>query len=461
LSLLEALIASVIMWLAAPGAFAQSIQTILANGPSSNRFNVVFFSEGYTTAQLGQFLMNATNAANALLTRLPYSEYRDYFNVYAISVASTQSGSDHPAYGISRATYFNSSYDALSDYLISIPPHAFDTNYSHGQGKLDALVQTFMPDCRLAVVLVNEPIAGGSDGNNKTAISYNGAGFADILIHETGHVVADLGDEYTNAYPGFPNNEEPNTTQETNPALIKWRAWISPETPIPTPSTFDFTSVVGLFQGAHYHTTGWYRPKFDCRMNHPSTPDFCEVCGEALVLSIYKKVRPIDSFSPASKNVSLTNGQALAFSLSLLSPATHSLGVQWFADGIAVVGATNTSLMLLPATFTNGNHVLSAVVADPTTLVRNDPTNLLKQTNTWNVTVNVPSLRLDSIALLDAGQLVFRVNGYAPQGFIVQGSTNLTDWTSILTNSLAGGQYLYTNTISPGLSRQFFRVLAR
>ena len=70
-------------------AVAQSaMQTILTNGPVSNRLNIVLLSEGYTTNQLPQFLVDATNAVNALLSHLPYSEYRGYCNAFAISVAS-------------------------------------------------------------------------------------------------------------------------------------------------------------------------------------------------------------------------------------------------------------------------------------------------------------------------------------------------------------------------------------
>ena len=86
-------------------AFAQpSIQPILTNGPSSNRLNIVVLSEGYTAAQLGQFLADATNAVNVLLSHPPLQEYRNYFNAFAIQVASNESGSDHPAFGIYRDT---------------------------------------------------------------------------------------------------------------------------------------------------------------------------------------------------------------------------------------------------------------------------------------------------------------------------------------------------------------------
>ncbi len=61
---------------------------------------------------------------------------------------------------------------------------------------------------------------------------------------------------------------------------------------------------------------------------------FCSVCSEALVLAIYQRVRPVDGFSPASTNFSVTTTQALAFSLALLQPATHNLNVQWFTNGV-------------------------------------------------------------------------------------------------------------------------------
>ncbi len=180
-----------------------SMQTILTNGPVSNRLNIVILSEGYTSAQLPQFPADATNAVSALLAHQPYQEYSNYFNVFAIPVASPQSGSDHPAYGSYVNTYFNSTYDLASDRLITIPPNFADANYSHGQGKVDALLQTNMPDCHLPILLVNDFTDGGSDGFNKTAIASIGYESPEILTHETGHVLANLGDEYTRRQPGI------------------------------------------------------------------------------------------------------------------------------------------------------------------------------------------------------------------------------------------------------------------
>src|SRR5207302_10756822 len=80
------------------------MQTILTNGPVSNRLNIVILSEGYTTNQLPQFLADATYAVNTLLSHPPYEEYSNYCNAFAIQVASSQSGSDHPSSGQFRDT---------------------------------------------------------------------------------------------------------------------------------------------------------------------------------------------------------------------------------------------------------------------------------------------------------------------------------------------------------------------
>jgi len=440
-----------------PAAPAQPVfQTILTNGPASNRFNIVFLSEGYTTSQLAQFQIDATNALHALFAHQPYSEYSNYFNAFAISVASTNSGSTHPAYGQSRNTFFNSSYDLLNDYIITIPPNAFDPNYSHGQGKVDALLQSYMPNANLPVLLVNDSTSGGSDGFDHTAIASTAFGYPEILTHETGHVVANLGDEYdyTNLYVSS-STEDPNTTRQTNRSLIKWNAWISPATPVPTPVTSAFASAVGLFPGAHYDPTNWFRPQVNCLMRNQYSP-FCAVCTETMVLSFYRKVRPVDAFLPAGTNLSVTATQALAFNLDLLQPASHSLSVQWSADSSPLSNATNASLTVLRQSLANGSHTITALVTDNTSLVRNDPTNLLVQTIAWTLNVSLPQLELRSPFLLPGGQFAFQVTGNAPQRFVVQTSTNLAAWLTFSTNSLVNGQFWFTNPTT--LPRRFFRV---
>lgn len=437
---------------------AASMQTILTNGPTANRLNVVMLSEGYTSNQLSQFLVDATNAVNALLSLPPYLEYQRYFNAFAISVASNQSGADHPQYGFYRDTYFNSTFDGTSDRIITIPPNSQDTNSANGQGKVDALLQTFMPSWSLAILLVNDGTPGGSGG--KIAIASAGSD-PSLFVHECGHALGGLGDEYDSAYADqtVSSVEQPNTTRQTNRASVKWNAWIDPTIPVPTTPQDSYPGVIGLFEGANYQATGWYRPKLDCLMRSYGGVPFCEVCRETMVLSLYRKVRPVDGFTPANTNLFITSPQSLNFTLVTLQPTTHRLSVQWSTNGTPMAGATNTTFVL-PALPGNGNYSVKADVLDATPLVRSDPTNLLRQTVTWTVNVSLAELHLDSPQRLSGGRFTFQVTGYGAQNFVIQASTDLAAWTPLVTNSLTDGHYSYTNYEAANLQRRYFRAQA-
>ena len=439
---------------------AAVFSTIITNGPATNRVNLVFFSEGYTNGQLAKFLADVTNATSAFFNVEPYAEYSNYFNVFAIFTNSVHAGSTHLAYSsyVSGYTSFNSSYDS-SDRIITIPPNPSDANSSHGQGKINALLQTYLPATNhdLPALLVNDPVPGGSDNYGGTAIS-SVPHVSYILVHESGHLLGRLGDEYSTAYPGYPTNDiEPNTTRKTNFSQVKWNAWISTNTPLPTPPTIDYQYTVGLFEGAHYFTTDWYRPYFDCCMRSFGYADFCPVCQEALVLAIYGKARPLGGYSPATNSFTNTSPQMLNFSVNLLKPATHALNVQWRTNNVTVGGATGTNFSILPLQLGNGTNKVEADIRDATGLVRTDSKYVLKQTNSWTVKVSVPVMQIDLLKLFTNGNLSFRVTGYSPSNVVVQASTNLTSWTPVKTSSLSGGTFFYTNSTT-NVPRRFFRT---
>jgi hypothetical protein len=438
-----------------------SRHTILTNGPSAQRINLVVFAEGYTTNQFAKFLGDATNAVNHLLAAGPYSEYRSYLNAFAIWAPSAESGSTHPVYGQFRNTYFNSAYDTNANYVITIPPNYRNTNYSHGRGKIDALLQGLMPDYStnrdVSMILVNDPVAGGSGGS--LLIASVSAYLPEILVHESGHTFANLSDEYSDPYVGGDIfGEGPNATMQTNRALIKWNAWIDPATPIPTPANYS-TTAIGLFEGANYQATGWYRPKFDCGMRTLGVA-FCEVCNEALVKSFYERVRPVESFAPPSTNFSAATSAPIEFSVMPLQPLTQSLIIQWSVNGAPVTGGTNPVYTLFPASLSNGTHTVLATVHDATLWVRNDPAQVLSQTVEWSVNIGLPELRLDSARWLNGSDFVFRVSGTAPEGFVIQASTNLNQWTVLATNALSGGQFYFTNYGAATAPRRFYRAAA-
>ena len=91
--------------------------TVQNNGPRSERINIVFLSEGYTTADMPNFATHVNTAMNFLFTKEPWAQYRSYCNVYRIEIASNESGCDNGnTSGASgtRDTYFNAGFNTPS-----------------------------------------------------------------------------------------------------------------------------------------------------------------------------------------------------------------------------------------------------------------------------------------------------------------------------------------------------------
>jgi len=149
---------------------------------------------------------------------------------------------------------------------------------------------------------------------------------SDIAAHESGHYFADLVNNFTSAYPGYVPLEAPNSTSQTSSNLIKWNAWIEAGTPFPCQTTTVCASVARLIERDQYRATGWYRPKFDCKMNHLGF-GLCDVCGEQIVKTIHQNARPLDGFSPMVSNLMAYSTQAVGFALTPLRPWTHDLEV--------------------------------------------------------------------------------------------------------------------------------------
>jgi IgA Peptidase M64/Secretion system C-terminal sorting domain len=377
--LLAALAACVLLFLPPRASYPQAtIQPLLNNGATAKRINIVILSEGYTSPELSKYWSDANTMLHKLLETPPFKEYNGYFNAFAIAVASNESGADHPSRNLFRNTFFHSTYDSFGiQRLITIT--------AAGRARVDSLLQLLMPEYDLVIMIVNDPEYGGSGGFPAvTSINTNAP---EIVVHELGHSFAGLGDEYADPYPGYPDNEEPNTTRETRRNSIKWREWILDGTPIQTPNSPQYAAVIGLFEGAHYHDTGWFRPKRDCKMRVLGV-DFCEVCAEALVKSEYELIPPIESFSPAATNIAFVGAESISLSIVPLQPSKHALSIQWHVDGTAVNGATSPSFLVSATALGNGRHEVKVKVVDNTNLVRNDPARLLSDSTSWTITVS-------------------------------------------------------------------------
>ena len=413
-------ISLVVLVILTGNAWAQGVlKTLRETGARDARINIVILAEGYTAGQQGAFDFDAANTINTLLVDPIYSSYHQFFNAYSIFVASNDSGADDPSTNTYVDTYFNSTFGSFGiDRLLTIPPNDIDSNYNDGEGRVFNLLANLLPEYDVAILLVNDSKYGGSGG--PVAIASTNQLSTEIAIHELGHTVVHLGDEYSDFYPGFPDTEEPNTTTQANPALVKWKAWFVPGTPYPTPPTLDFASIVGLFEGAHYHAKGWFRPQLNCKMRTLGTP-FCKVCLEAAALSFYDLSPPIDSVVPIAPSLGLFAPEIQSFILTLKQPTTP-LSVKWAVDGNTLPAETGSIFAFDTILLGSGPHMVDVLARDVSGRIRTDPGKLSQETRSWHIDVNGPIALSQPINVSTRGNVLGGENVLIG-GFIVGGTT--------------------------------------
>ena len=361
-------------------AGAEPVTVLQNTGSSTNRVDLVILGDGYTAAELasGKYANDVLTAVNGLFAQVPYTEYRNYFNIYRVDVTSAESGADHPSTGIFRDTALDAAYDCSGiTRLICV-----------NTTKVNAVIASSVPAPTahdLILVIVNDPQYGGSGG--AIAVASTEASAVELVLHETGHTLALLADEYGGPPPPAcnPSGEPPqvNATRVTTRASIKWNAWIDPSTPIPTPAPPPPNGTPGLYEGANYCDTGVFRPTFNSKMRSLNQP-FHAINVEQHVKRFYNYVSPIDSATPTSTAVTVLPGSPQHFTVTKPQPATHTLSIAWKLDGFVVGSAPD---FVVDHTIRRGRHTLELTVLDSTPLVRVDPSGVLTARKTWTLTV--------------------------------------------------------------------------
>jgi hypothetical protein len=164
--------------------------------------------------------------------------------------------------------------------------------------------------------------------------------------------------------------------------------WVEDGTPLPTPdsaATGDLEPV-GAYEGACYETEGWYRPVWSCLMRDLDS-DFCPVCAEALVLSFYGYVEPIDEYGPPHETTAIEPSQTLELWVEAVAPEPDTISYSWTVDGEPQPDATEDNLFLHGTELGLGDHEVAVVVRDETPLVRSDPDGLTSQARLWKISV--------------------------------------------------------------------------
>jgi hypothetical protein len=242
-----------------------------AEGPA---LDIVFLAEGYTRRQLPKFRNDCKRFAGYLLACNPFTNYADKINIRAVEAISEHSGTDNPGLNIWVNTALNSSFYTFgTDRYLTTPDikkirdYAANVPYDH------------------IIIITNSKEYGGGGFYNFYSLATSDHAFSNyLLIHEFGHGLAGLADEYYSSevayndyYPKNIEPWEPNITTLVN-FESKWKPQLAPETPVPTPAIAKYSQLTGVFEGAGYSEKGIFRPAIDCTMKSLSWGNFCAIC---------------------------------------------------------------------------------------------------------------------------------------------------------------------------------------
>jgi hypothetical protein len=339
---------------------------LLASGPKDNRINIVIINRwmkgernGYSRPEMREEFLSdcrevlrgfAPGDAKAVS---PYAAYHGFFNVYALWWPSS------PAWDPKDPNCLHwKHYNEIRDRLF-LPwkrpgrgwvTHLAMLNSSGGGGGAGLLRDKRVGDAMIV-------------GNDVAK-----------LLHEFSHTAPGVSDEYTSFGMWGRGGEAANTTNDFRREGIKWRAWIDPATPVPTPYTPEYLNVVGAFEGGQHRLVNHYRPTArGCFMGAGSgdySDHLCCVCVQRIILRSYEYVDAIDQATPAAETAAPAAGQKVRFAVRRVHPEPDTQKTRWTLDGKVLAEGRDEIELALDAA---GKHEVAFSLIDQTELVRPDP----------------------------------------------------------------------------------------
>lgn len=245
--------------------------------------DIVIIPEGYAREDDSKLRADLQRFTEAFVSTPPWTTMKDMVCIRGIVAYSNASGVSEPRKGVFVDTLLGASFNTFDSPRYLTLQHTKTMREVASLAPYDAVF-----------VMVNSARYGGGGVFNQWAVFTSDNEYDDyVMLHEFGHSMAGLGDEYYDSaismdedtmYPPGVEPWEPNITAFVGQrrTAIPWADLIEEPTPVPTPETEEYASVVGLFEGAGYKAKGLYRPQADCKMFHKGLVPFCHVCARSI-----------------------------------------------------------------------------------------------------------------------------------------------------------------------------------
>lgn len=323
-------------------------EQLLSCGDPNRCVDLVLLSEGYRLDEMPSYQLLVRKVIEKIFSVQPFKDYKSFFNVYRLDVSSNQSG--------------------LSQSSKKLRDTAFMTIPGCGRGTTSLCADierikeaaSIVTEWDYSLVLINEQSAVYGTayiGDRVALVAGKPKNLSDTVIHELGHLIGKLGDEYE--YWG-PNEHEQVESFYPNIAVInrkKWREWNKKKL------GSDYDGPTGIYEGGDYSYRRVYRPSPNSRMRDSSRP-FNAPSAEAIILSILQHTLPKDSRGFYSLNTDIPSGGVLPLdgSISTIPPSFPNLVTtyKWslFNNNLTQALGNGTVVSLSSLGLTGLNNVL-------------------------------------------------------------------------------------------------------
>ena len=345
----------------------------------SNRFSIVLIPEGWTSQELSATTSTevpdmtypelkktrqypswpdtCNRLTRAFLEKEPYKSYRNFFRITRVDWPSDESGITRETGNTTQtaATAFGAYLH--SDPVTKSPDRGFSfLDQARTRQKIAEATRGLQ--AKVVVLLVNDrklpyDLDRGTtnmDGTPSVVTQTCNTNRSDsTIVHELGHAIALLGDEYADdGMPPYDGGEPDyrNLTKQTDITQCKWAHWVSRDHP-----------EIKLVPGGYRCPSGCFHPSTDCCMIS-NYPPFCAVCTERIVQRLYEVVSLVDRVEPTldemkapfpdRKPALRVQGQTVR--VTCVAPL-NAAGDQTSAKGEWRLGSSEDAKVVAPARF--------------------------------------------------------------------------------------------------------------
>lgn len=240
------------------------------SGDPAANYDLVFLPEGYSESDSAKFRTDSENLISYLFEFEPFKAYSDKINIWGVKAFPKDSGVDIPKDSVWKNTLMDFTY-----YTFDSERYLMTENYQKVRD-----IAANAPYDNIYVIVNSEKYGGGAIYNFYCAVAAGNKMAKEVFVHEFGHGLAGLADEYYTSEVSYENYFSPdvepwqvNITTMVN-FNSKWKNDIQEGIPVPTPDDDKYNNVLGAFEGGGYVANGVYRPTRNSIMKTLSEKSF-------------------------------------------------------------------------------------------------------------------------------------------------------------------------------------------